>query len=45
MNCVRFSPNNKLIATSSQDRLIKLWDENLMNKMVLKGHKRGVWDI
>ncbi|CAD8052080.1 unnamed protein product [Paramecium sonneborni] len=45
MNCVRFSPNNKLIATSSQDRLIKLWDDNLMNKMILKGHKRGVWDI
>jgi WD40 repeat protein len=33
-----------MIATCSQDRTIKLWNEELMNTMVLAGHRRGVWD-
>ncbi|KAM3134410.1 hypothetical protein pb186bvf_013523 [Paramecium bursaria] len=45
INCVRLSPNKKLIATSSQDRSIKIWNETLMCTMVLTGHKRGVWDV
>ncbi len=46
INCVRFSQNSKQIATSSQDRLIKLWNsDTLMLTMTLKGHKRGVWDV
>eukprot|EP00331_Platyophrya_macrostoma_P020269 CAMPEP_0176467650 /NCGR_PEP_ID=MMETSP0127-20121128/38579_1 /TAXON_ID=938130 /ORGANISM="Platyophrya macrostoma, Strain WH" /LENGTH=477 /DNA_ID=CAMNT_0017860979 /DNA_START=597 /DNA_END=2027 /DNA_ORIENTATION=+ len=46
INCVRFSPNDKLVASASQDRLIKIFDsETLKPVMILRGHKRGVWDI
>lgn len=33
INCVRFAPNQKMVATASQDRIIKLWDEDLMLKL------------
>lgn len=61
INCVRFSPNDKLVASASQDRLIKVAfsifsslksiclqifeAETLKPTMILRGHKRGVWDI
>ena len=35
-----------MIATSSQDKQIKLWDsKDLSLKATLTGHKKGVWDI
>lgn len=43
INCVTISPNDKIIATGSQDKLCKLWDENLQLLGVLRGHKRGIW--
>lgn len=45
MNVVRFSPDEKLIATGSHDRMIKVWDQKFQTRFVFAGHKRGVWDV
>lgn len=48
INVVKVSPGekNKLVATASHDRLIKIWSASTLElKATLKGHKRGVWDI
>eukprot|EP00347_Sterkiella_histriomuscorum_P000004 403377554 len=46
INVVRVSPNDKLIASSSQDKSIKIWNaSNLMLNHTLTGHKKGVWDV
>ena len=45
INIVTVAPNDSIIATGSQDKLVKLWNSNdLTLKGILKGHKRGVWD-
>jgi U3 small nucleolar RNA-associated protein 13 len=45
INVVRVSPNDKLIASSSQDKTIKIWNSaDLMLVQTLQGHKKGVWD-
>ena len=45
INVVRVSPNDKLIASSSQDKTIKIWNSSdLMLVLTLTGHKKGVWD-
>lgn len=44
VNCVAFSPNDKLALSAGQDRLAKIWrvdDGEIAG--TLKGHKRGVW--
>ncbi|XP_036144241.1 transducin beta-like protein 3 isoform X3 [Monomorium pharaonis] len=46
VNCVTISPNDKLIATASQDKTAKLWSaENLQLLGIFYGHRRGVWCV
>ncbi|XP_072168148.1 transducin beta-like protein 3 [Diadema setosum] len=46
INSVCLSPNDKLLATGSQDKVAKLWH---MEKEVLlgsfRGHRRGIWCV
>uniref|UniRef100_A0A670JU37 Transducin beta like 3 n=1 Tax=Podarcis muralis TaxID=64176 RepID=A0A670JU37_PODMU len=46
VNSVAVSPNDKLIATASQDKTAKLWtSDNCEQLGTFVGHKRGVWCV
>jgi U3 small nucleolar RNA-associated protein 13 len=45
INMVKISPNEKLIASCSYDKSIKIFNNKLEELGVLKGHKRAVMDI
>ncbi|KAF2405320.1 WD40 repeat-like protein [Trichodelitschia bisporula] len=44
INALAVAPTGQLLASSSQDRLVKIWAvEDGSTVGVLRGHKRGVW--
>lgn len=46
VNCVSISPNDKMIATASQDKTAKLWESETLSLLgVFRGHRRGVWSV
>ncbi|PYH96844.1 hypothetical protein BO71DRAFT_470348, partial [Aspergillus ellipticus CBS 707.79] len=46
LKCVKFSPNNKLVATASEDCTIRLWDVSTWRCLqVLRGHAGLVDDM
>ncbi|XP_075421861.1 transducin beta-like protein 3 isoform X2 [Ascaphus truei] len=46
INSIAVSPNDKLIASGSQDRTAKLWASSDCSLVgVFRGHKRGVWCV
>lgn len=46
VNAVAISPDAKLVATGSQDRILKLWKtENGEAHATCTGHKRGIWNV
>lgn len=45
INCVAVAPNDRIIATASQDKTAKLWTDSLSLIGTLRGHKRGIWCV
>ncbi|XP_005105780.1 transducin beta-like protein 3 [Aplysia californica] len=50
INSIAVAPNDKILATGSQDKTAKVWSVNdslngLTLLAVLRGHKRGVWGV
>uniref|UniRef100_A0A8C4ERV9 Transducin beta like 3 n=1 Tax=Dicentrarchus labrax TaxID=13489 RepID=A0A8C4ERV9_DICLA len=49
VNSVAVSPNDKLLASGSQDRTAKLWtlagEGNVSLLGVFRGHRRGIWAV
>lgn len=46
INVVRYSPNDKMIASCSQDKTVKLWNASDLKPItVLQAHRKNVWDV
>ena len=46
INTIAVAPNDRLVATGSADRTIKVWSlPTLAPVAVLRGHKRGIWAL
>lgn len=43
---VRYSPNDKMIASCSQDKTVKLWEASDLRPIsVIQAHRKNVWDV
>lgn len=45
VNVVKYSPNEKIIASGAYDKQIKIYDYNLQLLSTITGHKRGITDL
>jgi len=46
INCVAVSPDDKVIATGSQDKLCRIWTADSGSRLTeCVGHRRGVWSL
>lgn len=46
INSITISPNDKFVATGSQDKTAKLWNlSDLSSVGICRGHKRGIWCV
>ncbi|CAH8565058.1 unnamed protein product [Heterobilharzia americana] len=48
INSIDVSVDNRLVATASRDKTVKIWEfkkQCLQCQGVLKGHRRGVWSV
>ncbi|KAI9499124.1 WD40-repeat-containing domain protein [Zychaea mexicana] len=46
INTIAIAPNDKVFATGSQDKLVKMWSVDSGELLgTCKGHKRGVWSV
>ena len=46
VNAISISPNDRIIATAGQDKVIKVWEsDSLTLRGVCRGHKRGIWAV
>jgi WD40 repeat protein len=43
VNQASFSPNSQLIASASNDNMIKIWDRDGNHQKTIKGHRYKVW--
>ncbi|KAF0749194.1 hypothetical protein AaE_007109, partial [Aphanomyces astaci] len=46
VNALAVAPNDRFIASGSQDKLIKIWNASTLAVVgVCRGHKRGIWAL
>jgi protein HIRA/HIR1 len=44
ITCVRFCPNNRFLATGSDDKLVLIWEKDEEKTKIMKMHRNGIID-